>query len=282
MQQKFESQMKIIRDSNRYRDPALNESILEAIYSLKEEGLHNEKTKPDGHTAVHAIILTNEGSPHNIPFFVKTAIELTDCDLNIKDKEGNTALHTLFDSYSKYIGRRGQWGTPEEVGDTGKLISHYLAHDILPTAAVLVASGSDVNARNNKGQAPFEILEGMKKTLTSAELARVKKIDTSVVGLIGHYNAKCADILSAVSRDGETLYSLGIPQPFCTVTDFNKLKPIDEDRIRRVAAGLEKNSFTPVATTTSVVATNTTHASRVQADRAQAADAAKKGCCTIL
>lgn len=273
MQQKFESQMKIIRNEERYAKAHLNESILEAIYSLAQEGLHNEQTQPDGHTIVHAVILTNEKAPDNIPFFVKTALALAECDLNIKDKEGNTALHTLFDSFSKYIGSRGEWGTPKEVGNTGKIISHYLAHDILPTAAILVASGSDVNARNNNGLTPYEILEDMTKTLTRAELAVVKKIDTSVGGLISHYNAKCAEVLSHVSRDGEHLHTFGVPKQFCTVSSFNKLKPIDEDRIRSVAAEFGKT--TPATVTGG-------HAERVQANRAQAADVAKKGCCTIL
>ena len=81
MQEKFESQMTIIRDEKRYGDPSLNESILEAFYSLRQDGLENELSKTDGRTALQALILTNEGMPHRIPFFVQTALFLTDLSL---------------------------------------------------------------------------------------------------------------------------------------------------------------------------------------------------------
>lgn len=280
MQEKFESQMTIIRDEKRYGDPSLNESILEAFYSLRQDGLENELSKTDGRTALQALILTNEGMPHRIPFFVQTALFLTDCNTNIKDREGNTALHTLFDSFSKFIGRRNKWGTPEEVGDTGEVISFHLTGDILPAAAVLVASGADVNAKNNKGQTPFEILEGMKKTLTPAEFATVKTVDTSVSGLISHYNAKVKKVLTAVYPDG-SIYALGIPEPFSTVNSFEKLNKIDEAAIRTAAASIQQQPA-PARVQQELPPAQQSHAARVQANRAQAADAEKKGCCTIL
>ena len=271
--QQFDSQIQIIRNSKNYQESQLHESVMEAFDFLGTNGLQDKLTSY-GITPIQTLIEATIEYPSVMKFFAQTAIKICNCNVNQTNNQGDTALHTLFRAFSKEVEQRNSWVHESERDTIPSLLSFHVSNDILPAAAVLVAAGADLNAKNNQGQTPFDIFANMRRSLSIVELTELSKVDYSINGLVEHYKKVYNEAMKTTVQGGSALYSSDIPKPIRDTRSFEFFAKIDEQQIAK-AANAENIGSSRAETVGG-------HASRVQANRAQAADAAKKGCCTIL